>query len=89
MDLACRPSHCGERVGLELSKRQIVLRNEDGNTKEVAPLVYVVWRKCNSENTVSDLIDYCIERTKKSKDFIVGIVQNILEELRMAGFVKY
>ncbi|MHA1301213.1 MAG: hypothetical protein ACTSO9_17465 [Candidatus Helarchaeota archaeon] len=89
LDLACRPIHCGERVGLELSRRQIVLKNDEGDTKEVAPLVYVVWRKCNSENTVSDLIDYCVDRTKKSKEFISGIVADILKDLKTGGFVKY
>ncbi len=89
LDLAIRPIHCGERIGLELSKRQIVLKNEDGDTKEVAPLIYVIWRKCNSENTVNDLIDYCVERTKKSRDFISGIVFTTLEELRNDGFLNF
>ncbi|MFX0133638.1 MAG: hypothetical protein ACFFDN_08340 [Candidatus Hodarchaeota archaeon] len=88
LDLGMRPVHCGQRVGLELSRRQIVLKNEEGDTKEVAPLVYVVWRKCNSENTISDLIDYCVDRTHKSKEFISGIVLDILEDLKNTGFLE-
>lgn len=79
----------GKRIGLELSKRQIILKNDNGSTKEIAPLVYVIWRKCNSENTVLDLIDYCVDRTRKSKEFISGIVCNILEDLRTGGFLQY
>ncbi|MFX1450068.1 MAG: hypothetical protein ACFFCM_04440 [Promethearchaeota archaeon] len=89
MDLDIRPLHSGERVGLELSRRQIVLKNSEGETKEVAPLVYVVWRKCNSENTVNDLIEYCVDRTHKSKEFISGIVVDILEDLKNTGFLHY
>ena len=89
LDIELKPIHVGKRVGIELSKRQIVLENEEGGTKEVAPLVYVVWRKCNSENTVNDLIEYCVERTRKSKHFIEGIVFNILEDLKNDGFLNY
>ncbi|NVM01924.1 MAG: hypothetical protein HWN67_06290 [Candidatus Helarchaeota archaeon] len=89
MDLDVRPIHSGQRVGLELSRRQIVLKNEEGDTKEVAPLVYVVWRKCNSENTVNDLIEYCVDRTRKSKEFISGIVFDILKDLKNTGFLEY
>ncbi|MHA1145305.1 MAG: hypothetical protein ACTSRW_11250 [Candidatus Helarchaeota archaeon] len=89
MDPSIKPKRHGERVGIELSTRSIILKNEEGKEKTIYPLVYCVWRKCNGNNSIADIIDYCVQRTRKPKEFITGILANMLEDLKSEKFVTY
>ena len=89
MDINIKPIRHGQRIGIELSTRSIVLKNEEGKEKSIFPLVYCVWRKCNGKNTITEIIEYCVQRTRKPKDFITGILEDILIDLKNDNFVDY
>ena len=89
IEVSICPNNLGKRIGIELSKRSIILENEDGLEKEVAPLVYIIWRKCNGKNSVESILAYVVQRTKKPKDFVKGVVFKILDELKQSSFVSY
>ncbi|NVM27269.1 MAG: hypothetical protein HWN65_00395 [Candidatus Helarchaeota archaeon] len=81
-DYALKPSHLGEKVGLNAAERTIFLKNEDGNVSEVLPLVYILWRKANGVNSLEDIIEYTIQRTQKKRDFVVKIVTDVFSNLK-------
>ena len=89
LEVNTHPNNLGKRIGIELSKRSIILKNDDGLEKEVAPLVYIIWRKCNGSNSVEDILEYVVQRTKKPKDFVKNVVFDILEDLKATSFVSY
>ncbi|NHI93948.1 MAG: PqqD family peptide modification chaperone [Candidatus Lokiarchaeota archaeon] len=88
LEYKAHPTNCGKRIGIELSKRSIILKNEVME-KEVAPLVYIIWRKCNGSNSVEDILEYVVQRTKKSREFVENVVFEILEDLKATSFVIY
>ncbi|MHC1590782.1 MAG: PqqD family protein [Candidatus Helarchaeales archaeon] len=89
LDPMLKPIRHGERVGIELSTRSIILKNDEGKEKTIYPLVYCVWRKCNGNNSIADIIDYCVQRTRKPKEFITNILDDMLEDLKKENFVSY
>lgn len=89
MDVTVKPERYGERVGIELSTRTITLKNDTGKEKTILPLVYCVWRKCNGTNSISDIIDYVVNRTKKPKPFITKILDSMLADLKKDEFITY
>ena len=88
-DSSLRPQHLGEKVGLNAAERTIFLKNEDGEIAEVLPLVYVLWRKANGDNSLEDIIEYTIERTQKKRDFVVKIVNDVFENLKEQKLLDY
>jgi len=89
MELMSMPNNMGKRIGIELSKRSIILKNDEGLEKEVAPLVYIIWRKCNGTNKIEDILDYVVNRTKKPRDFVEGVLEDILKDLKAAELIVY
>ena len=83
------PNNMGKRIGIELSKRSIILKNKDGLEKEVPPLVYIIWRKCNGNNKIEDILDYVVNRTKKPRDFVVNVLEEILNDLESSQLICY
>ena len=81
-DYSIKPTSFGHKVGLNAAERTIFLKNEDGNVIEVLPLVYILWRKANGENSYEEIIEYTIQRTQKKRDFVEKIVSDIYENLR-------
>ncbi|MHA1783849.1 MAG: PqqD family protein [Candidatus Helarchaeota archaeon] len=83
------PNNRGKRIGIELSKRQIILKNEKGLEKEVAPLVYIIWRKCNGNNSIEDILEYVIQRTKKPREFVKNVLLEILDDLKTSNLIYF
>ncbi len=77
-----KPVHLGEKVGLNAAERTIFLKNDEGDIQEVLPLVYVLWRKANGDNTLEEIIEYTIERTQKKRTFVEKIVSDIFTDLK-------
>ncbi len=84
-----KPLHLGEKVGLNAAERTIFLRNGDGEISEVLPLVYVLWRKSNGDNSLEEIIDYTIERTQKKREFVEKIVFDVLTNLKDNGLIEF
>ncbi len=84
-----RPIHLGEKVGLNAAERTIFLKNEDGDISEVLPLVYVLWRKANGDNSLEDIIEYTMERTQKKREFVEKIVHDIFENLKENKLIDF
>ena len=80
-DYSIKPQARGAKIGLNAAERTIFLKNEEGNVTEVLPLVYILWRKSNGENTIEEIIKYTIERTQKKRDFVEKIVFDIFADL--------
>ncbi|MHA1265262.1 MAG: hypothetical protein ACTSRS_08530 [Candidatus Helarchaeota archaeon] len=87
-DYGIKPYHRGEKVGLNAAERTIFLKNEEGEVAEVLPLVYILWRKANGENSLEDIIQYTIQRTQKKRNFVEKIVFDIYESLQDQGLLK-
>ena len=80
-DYSIKPTHRGSKVGLNAAERTIFLRNDDGNVSEVLPLVYIIWRKSNGENSIKEIIEYTIQRTQKKQAFVEKIINDIFTNL--------
>lgn len=81
-DYSIKPQHRGSKIGLNAAERTIFLKNEEGIVSEVLPLVYIIWRKSNGEQTIQEIIDYTIQRTQKKRDFVEKIVSDIISNLK-------
>ena len=77
-----KPLHLGAKVGLNAAERTIFLKNDEGDISEVLPLVYVLWRKANGDNSLEDIIEYTIERTQKKREFVEKVVYEIFTNLK-------
>lgn len=88
-DSSLRPQHLGEKVGLNAAERTIFLKNEDGKIAEVLPLVYVLWRKANGNNSLEDIIEYTMERTQKRRGFVEKIINDVFENLKSQKLLDY
>jgi hypothetical protein len=87
-DYGIKPNHVGAKVGLNAAERTIFLKNEEGDVAEVLPLVYILWRKANGENSLEQIIQYTIQRTQKNRNFVEKIVFDIYENLQDQGLVN-
>jgi len=81
-DYNIKPVSFGHKVGLNAAERTIFLKNDEGNVIEVLPLVYILWRKANGENSLEQIIEYTIQRTQKRREFVEKIVSEVYENLR-------
>ncbi|NVM55692.1 MAG: hypothetical protein HWN66_18475 [Candidatus Helarchaeota archaeon] len=81
-DYAVKPLHRGEKVGLNAAERTIFLKNDEGNVSEVLPLVYIIWRKSNGQNSIEKIIEYTVQRTQKRRSFVEKVVFDIFSNLK-------
>ncbi|MFX1294239.1 MAG: hypothetical protein ACFFD2_05200 [Promethearchaeota archaeon] len=84
-----KPVHLGEKVGLNAAERTIFLKNEDGDISEVLPLVYILWRKANGDNSLEDIIEYTMERTRKKRSFVEKIVFDVFSNLKENKLLEF
>jgi len=88
-DISIKPTHRGEKVGLNAAERTIFLKNANGTVAEVLPLVYILWRKANGEHTFEEIIRYTIERTQKKRDFVEKVVFDIFSDLKAKLLIEF
>jgi hypothetical protein len=88
-DISIKPTHRGEKVGLNAAERTIFLKNGEGIVAEVLPLVYILWRKANGENSFEEIIRYTIERTQKKREFVEKIVGDIFSDLKEKLLIEF
>jgi hypothetical protein len=88
-DYNIKPHHRGNKIGLNAAERTIFLKNDDGIVSEVLPLVYIIWRKSNGENSVEELIEYTIQRTQKKRDFVEKIISDIFTNLKASNLIVF
>ncbi|MHA1130975.1 MAG: hypothetical protein ACTSQI_07365 [Candidatus Helarchaeota archaeon] len=84
-----KPVHLGEKIGLNAAERTIFLKNDEGDVSEVLPLVYVLWRKSNGDNSLEDIIEYTMERTQKKRSFVEKIVSDIFTDLKQSKLLDF
>ena len=89
IEMEIKPLHLGEKVGLNAAERTIFLKNQEGTVSEVLPLVYVLWRKANGDNSIEDIIIYTIERTQKKRGFVEKIVNDIFTNLKTNKLIHF